>query len=60
MLFLNKQIQDPTQQMSSVQACGNPSINANDSVHVVPSEASLDIVQCAVCEMFVLIDFASS
>ena len=47
----NKQIQDPTEQISSVQACDNPSIDANDSVHDVPSEASLDIDQCAVCEM---------
>jgi hypothetical protein len=37
--------------MSSVQACDNPSIDDNDFVHDVPSEASLDIVQCAVCEM---------
>jgi hypothetical protein len=43
----NKQTQDPTLQISSVQACDNPSTDAND----VPSEASLDIVQCAVCEM---------
>jgi hypothetical protein len=42
---------DPTLQISSVQACDNPSTDANDSVHDVPSEASLDIVQCAVCEM---------
>ena len=47
----NKQTQDPTLQISSVQACDNPSTDANDSVHDVPSEASLDIVQCAVCEM---------
>ena len=42
---------DPTLQISSVQACDNPSTDANDSVHGVPSEASLDFVQCAVCEM---------
>ena len=47
----NKQTHDPTIQMSSVQACDNPSTDANDFVHDVPSEASLDIVQCAVCEM---------
>jgi hypothetical protein len=46
-----KQTHDPTLQMSSVQACDNPSTDANDFVHDVPSEASLDIVQCAVCEM---------
>jgi hypothetical protein len=47
----NKQTQDPTLQISSVQACDNPSTDASDSVHGVPSEASLDFVQCAVCEM---------
>ena len=47
----NKQTQDPTLQISSVQTCDNLSTDANDSVHDVPSEASLDIVQCAVCEM---------
>ena len=58
----NKQTQDPTLQISSVQACDNPSTDANDSVHDVPSEASLDIVQCAVCEMpcfdFINVPFA--
>ena len=47
----DKQTQDPTLHISSVQACENPSTYANDSIHDVPSEASLDIVQCAVCEM---------
>ena len=47
----NKQTQDPTLQISSVQACDNPNTDANDSVHDVPSEASLDIVQCAIFEM---------
>ena len=47
----NAQTQDPILQISSVQACDNPITDANDSVHDVPSEASLDIVQCAVCEM---------
>jgi hypothetical protein len=51
----NKQTQDPTLQISSVQASDNPSTDANDSVHDVPSEASLGIVQCAVCEILVLI-----
>jgi hypothetical protein len=46
-----KQTHDPTLQISSVQACDNPSTDANDFVHDVPSEASLDIVQCAVCGM---------
>jgi hypothetical protein len=32
-----KQTQDPTLQISSVQACDNPSTDANDSVHDVPS-----------------------
>ena len=47
----NKQTQDPTLHISSVQACDNPSTDANDSVHDVPSEVSLEMVQCAVCEM---------
>ena len=47
----NKQTQDPTLQISSVQACDKLSTDTNDSIHDVPSEASLDIVQCAVCEM---------
>jgi hypothetical protein len=47
----NKQTQDSTLQISSVQACDNTSTDVNDSVHDVPSEASLDTVQCAVCEM---------
>ena len=58
----NKQTQDPTLQISSVQACDNPSTDANDFVHDVPSETSLDIVQCAVCEMpcfdFINVPFA--
>jgi hypothetical protein len=37
----DKQTQDPTLQISSVQACDNPSTDANDSAHDVPSEASL-------------------
>jgi hypothetical protein len=47
----DKQTQDPTLHISSVQACDNLSTDAKDSIHDVPSEASLDIVQCAVCEM---------
>ena len=47
----NKQTQDPTLHISSVQGCDNPSTDANDSVHDVQSEVSLEKVQCAVCEM---------
>jgi translation initiation factor IF-2 len=50
----NKQIQDPTLQISSVQASDHPSTDANDSVHDVPSEASLDNVQCAVWNQNIL------
>jgi hypothetical protein len=38
----NKQTQDPTLQISPVKAFDNLSTDANDSIHDVPSEASLD------------------
>ena len=48
----NKQTQDPTLQISSVQACDNPSTYANDSAHDVPSEAltffNVQFVKCLV------------
>lgn len=51
----NKQTQDPTLHISSVQACDSPSTDANDSVHDVPSEASFDIVNMQYVKCLVLI-----
>jgi hypothetical protein len=41
----NKQTQDPTLQISSVQACHNPSTYVNDSAHDVyePNSMPLDV-----------------